>query len=95
MVTLEELRRERDKLKAQREVRESMNVRNIERRQLKAEIRREKHPGLYNFGSKVKEFKKGDAIIQGIFKKFLESDNCNTEVERKGGQGHTSEKGTK
>lgn len=45
---------------------------------------------LYNFGKKVKEFKKGDAIIQGVFKKFLESDNCNTEVERKGGQGHTT-----
>lgn len=45
---------------------------------------------LYNFGKKVKTFKKGDAIVQGIFKKFLESDNCNTEVERKGGQGHTT-----
>lgn len=46
--------------------------------------------GLYNFGKKVKSFKKGDAIVQCIFQKFLESDNCNSEVERTGGQGHTT-----
>lgn len=51
--------------------------------------------GLYNYGKKVKTFKKGDAIIQCIFKKFLESDNCNTDIERTGGHGSTSEKESK
>jgi len=51
MATLEELKRERDKLKSQREVRESFARRNQEKRQIQSEIRREKHPGLYNFGS--------------------------------------------
>lgn len=47
---------------------------------------------LYNYGKEVREYRKGDAIIQGIFKKFLPADNCNTEVVRKGGHGHTSNK---
>ena len=34
--------------------------------------------------------KKGEAVCQGIFVKFLESDNCNTEVERTGGFGSTN-----
>lgn len=48
---------------------------------------------LWNYGSKVREFKKGSAVVQAIFKKFLVADNCNTNTIRKGGQGHTSNKG--
>lgn len=33
--------------------------------------------------------KKGERVAQGIFIKFLESDNCNTDVERTSGTGHT------
>ncbi|MFT8313295.1 MAG: dUTP diphosphatase [Clostridium sp.] len=33
--------------------------------------------------------KKGERVAQGIFIKFLESDNCNTEVKRTSGTGHT------
>lgn len=32
----------------------------------------------------------GERIAQGIFKNFLESDNCNSEDERTGGIGHTN-----
>lgn len=46
--------------------------------------------GIWNFGKKVQSFKAGDPIVQGIFKKFLESDNCNTDTKRVGGQGSTS-----
>jgi len=45
---------------------------------------------LWNFGTEPQVFKKGDAVVQAIFKKFLESDNCNSEVERIGGVGSTS-----
>ena len=51
--------------------------------------------GIWNFGKKVQSFSAGDPIVQGIFKKFLESDNCNTKVERTGGQGSTNEKESK
>lgn len=47
---------------------------------------------LWNFGKKVQVFKKGEAVAQGIFKKFLESDNCNTDVVRAGGVGSTDTK---
>jgi len=47
---------------------------------------------LWNFGKEVQRFSAGDPIIQAVFKKFLESDNCNTEVKRTGGNGSTSEK---
>jgi len=50
---------------------------------------------LWNFGKKVQSFSAGDAIVQGIFKKFLESDNCNTKVERTGGHGSTNDKESK
>lgn len=50
---------------------------------------------LWNYGRKVKAFKKGDPIVQGVFQKFLEADNCNTDVERTGGQGHTTNEETK
>ena len=45
---------------------------------------------LWNFGNEIQKFKKGEAICQGIFKSFLESDNCNNDVKRIGGVGSTS-----
>jgi len=45
---------------------------------------------LYNFGDEAQEFIKGTAIAQCIFKNFLISDNCNTDIERTGGVGSTS-----
>lgn len=36
--------------------------------------------------------KAGERVAQGMFFKFLESDNCNTETERIGGVGSTSKK---
>jgi len=44
---------------------------------------------LWNFGDRTRVFNKGDAVVQGIFKKFLESDNCNSDVTRVGGSGST------
>jgi len=44
---------------------------------------------LWNFGDRNRCFNKGDAIAQGIFKPFLESDNCNTDTKRVGGVGST------
>ncbi len=44
---------------------------------------------LWNFGENPQIIEKGEAVAQGIFKKFLVSDNCNTEVIRTGGYGHT------
>lgn len=35
---------------------------------------------------------KGERVAQGIFIEFKESDNCNSEVERTGGVGHTNNK---
>lgn len=37
-------------------------------------------------------FKKGDCVAQGIFKKYLKSDNGNLDEKRKGGIGHTTKK---
>jgi len=54
MDELELLKRERNRLKAQREVRESMAQRSKEKRQLKSEIRKEKYAGVYRFGGLVK-----------------------------------------
>jgi len=48
---------------------------------------------LWNFGTEPQTFKKGDAVVQAIFKEFLASDNCNSEVERVGGVGSTTEGG--
>jgi len=45
---------------------------------------------LHNFGKETMHFKKGEGLVQGIFEKYLESDNCNTEEERKGGIGSTN-----
>jgi len=47
---------------------------------------------LWNFGYKTQYIEKGEAVAQGIFKKFLISDNCNTEVVRTGGTGSTDKK---
>lgn len=47
---------------------------------------------LWNFGDRNQYIKKGEAVAQGIFKKFLVSDNCNTEVVRTGGTGSTDKK---
>lgn len=44
---------------------------------------------LWNFGDRTQYVKRGEAVAQGIFKKFLESDNCNTEDARVGGIGST------
>lgn len=45
---------------------------------------------LWNFGDRTRRFFKGEAVAQGIFKHFLPSDNCNTDVKRIGGMGSTS-----
>ena len=45
---------------------------------------------LWNFGNKVRYFFKGDAIVQGIFKKYLIADNCNCDDIRQGGVGSTN-----
>lgn len=47
---------------------------------------------LYNFGNEAVGLLKNEAIAQGIFKKFLVSDNCNTDSERVGGIGSTTSK---
>jgi dUTP pyrophosphatase len=47
---------------------------------------------LVNLGKKIVSFKKGDRIMQGIFRPFLVSDNCNSEEERQGGYGSTNKK---
>ncbi len=44
---------------------------------------------LYNFENTTVRIKKGVGIAQGIFQKYLESDNCNTFAERTGGIGST------
>lgn len=44
---------------------------------------------LWNFGDRTQYITKGEAVAQGIFKKFLVSDNCNTDAERVGGTGST------
>ncbi|RLI66125.1 MAG: dUTP diphosphatase [Candidatus Asgardarchaeum californiense] len=45
---------------------------------------------LRNFGTTAQRFEKGEALVQGIFKQFLVSDNCNNNVKRTGGIGSTS-----
>ena len=47
---------------------------------------------LRNLSNEDVTIEVGERIAQGIFKAFLESDNCNTEEERTGGIGHTNEK---
>ena len=47
---------------------------------------------LWNFGDRTQHIEKGEAVAQGIFKKFLVSDNCNTEEVRTGGTGSTDKK---
>jgi len=47
---------------------------------------------LRNVGKNEVKIENGERIAQGIFKKFLESDNCNSEEERTGGIGHTNNK---
>jgi len=47
---------------------------------------------LRNISNEPATIEQGERIAQGIFKQFLESDNCNSEEERKGGIGHTNEK---
>lgn len=42
---------------------------------------------LYNYGDKEVTIEKGERIVQGIFKQFLEADNGNTNEERNGGIG--------
>jgi len=44
---------------------------------------------LKNISGKIVTLMQGERIAQGIFEPFLESDNCNTEEERKGGFGST------
>jgi dUTP pyrophosphatase len=44
---------------------------------------------LYNYGTEIQEIKIGDKIVQGIFKKYLSSDNGNSDVERVSGLGST------
>ena len=45
---------------------------------------------LRNLSDREVEIENGDAIAQCIFEKFLESDNGNTEEERKSGIGSTN-----
>jgi len=47
---------------------------------------------LMNLSDKEVNISAGDRIAQGIFQSFLESDNCNTEIKRDGGIGHTGTK---
>lgn len=44
---------------------------------------------LRNLSTKIYNIKKGERIAQGIFMKFMEADNCNSESQRKGGFGST------
>jgi dUTP pyrophosphatase len=45
---------------------------------------------IYNYGDTPQLFKKGEGVAQGIFQKFLEAFNCNTDVVREGGIGSTT-----
>ena len=55
MDEIKELERKRNKLVAQREVREAMRKRTQEKRKLKAEIRKEKFAKTYKVGSFLKK----------------------------------------
>jgi len=46
---------------------------------------------LRNIGTREIQINAGERIAQGIFKNFLESDNCNSIEKRTGGIGHTNE----
>jgi len=45
---------------------------------------------LKNTSNTLKKIFNGERIAQGIFKKFLVSDNCNSEQDRNGGIGSTN-----
>jgi dUTPase len=45
---------------------------------------------LKNIGNDIQYLEKGERVAQGIFQLFYESDNCNSENERKGGIGSTN-----
>ena len=45
---------------------------------------------IHNYGDNPQLFKEGEGIAQGIFQKFLEAYNCNTDVLREGGIGSTT-----
>ena len=47
---------------------------------------------LYNYGDKTQLFRQGDRVCQGIFTKYLLSDNDNTTETRNGGIGSTGVK---
>ena len=47
---------------------------------------------LRNISNEPAIIEQGERIAQGIFKQFLESDNCNSEEKRTGGIGHTNER---
>jgi dUTP pyrophosphatase len=45
--------------------------------------------GLRNLSNNTVAIEKGERVVQAIFRKYLPSDNCNTENERTGGFGST------
>jgi len=47
---------------------------------------------IYNYGTGTQIFEKGAAFAQGIFQKYLEAYNCNTDNLREGGIGSTNKK---
>jgi dUTP pyrophosphatase len=47
---------------------------------------------LRNISGDFVILEKGERVAQGIFQKYLESDNCNSESDRKGGIGSTNER---
>jgi len=47
---------------------------------------------LRNISGDFAILEKGERVAQGIFQKYLESDNCNSESDRKGGIGSTNER---
>lgn len=46
---------------------------------------------LYNYGKHEAVIESGERVCQGIFKKFLIADNCNSDFDRIGGLGSTKE----
>jgi len=76
--TLEELRREKRKLEAERDVHRDFERRERERRQLIQENRRLLHPGTFSFFKKAKEVGKGTVRIgvgigKVVYKKIQEN----------------------
>jgi dUTP pyrophosphatase len=45
---------------------------------------------LFNNGNEYVIIKKGERVAQGVFERYLVSDNCNSESERVGGFGSTN-----